>query len=216
MVFGCKRDVFMNETAEIEKHTILSRMAVSIYTMPMEALIELYQAIRFNPDSDAGDGQTQKRVKSVPGEEEEELSRPFIIARLFVLIRQLDKEALLSRLGTLKDPSMRWVRDYPRLPCFLLADFAVNGKAFRGCIRDISASGVCIETSADFEVGRELALCFTLSEGNSSLPFRIAGRVSRIFPGGIGVQYEHITHYQRDIIHTLITRDSFTQVERSF
>jgi hypothetical protein len=205
----------MNETAEIEKHTILSRMAVSIYTMPMEALIELYQAIRFNPDSDAGGGQTQKGVKPVPGKDED-LSRPFIIARLFVLIRQLDKEALLSRLCTLKDPSMRWVRDYPRLPCFLLADFAVNGKAFRGCIRDISASGVCIETSADFEVGRELALCFTLSEGNSSLPFKIAGRVSRICPGGIGVQYEHITHYQRDIIHTLITRDCFSQVERTF
>jgi Tfp pilus assembly protein PilZ len=87
-----------------------------------------------------------------------------------------------------------------------MVDFAAKGKAYRSCIRDISAGGVFIETKDAFEQDQQVALCFTLTESNESLPFKIKGRVSRIYPDGIGVQYENVTQYQRDIIDTLIKK----------
>jgi Tfp pilus assembly protein PilZ len=131
-----------------------------------------------------------------------------IIAKIFVLIQQLDKNSLLDRLSVLKDPAYQWVREYPRLNCLMLIDFAAQGRAYRSCIRDISAKGMFIETSESFEPGQELALCFTLSEANESMPFKVKGRVTRAYPGGIGVQYEKITHYQREILNTLINKIS--------
>ena len=88
----------------------------------------------------------------------------------------------------------------------MLVDFAARGKAYRSCIRDISASGVFIETKEPFEKDQQVALCFTLTESNETLPFKIKGRVTRIYPDGIGVQYENVTRYQRDIIDVLIKR----------
>jgi hypothetical protein len=191
----------LNEAAEIEKHTIVSRMAVSIYRMDRKQRAELYHALQRDPEAGGTDAAVDLHWNG-----DTNVSDALIIARIFVLIRQLDKQSLLKRLGFLNDPNMRWVRDYPRLPCSLRVDFAVDGKAHLGCIRDISATGVYIETSADLETGRELALCFTLSEGNDFLPFKIKGRVIRVYSDGVGVQYEKTTKYQRDIIDGLISK----------
>jgi Tfp pilus assembly protein PilZ len=129
-----------------------------------------------------------------------------IIARIFVLINQLDKDTLLQRLRPFQHPDFRWIREYPRLSCYLMVDFAANGRAYRSCIRDISASGVFIETTDAFEPGQDLSLCFALSESDEMLPFKIRGQVTRIYPDGIGVRYENVTDYQRAIISALLAK----------
>ena len=85
-----------------------------------------------------------------------------------------------------------------------MVDFASGGKAYRSCIRDISASGVFIETGDSFKPGQDIALCFSLTESDAALPFKLKGKVMRIYPDGIGVQYVNMSQYQRDIINTLI------------
>ncbi len=188
---------------QIEKHTIVMRLAVSIYKMNEAELLMLLDTLSRNleePESAEND----VLLKSTAGIDSETVRRQIIIAKIFVLIQQLDKNLLLDRLAQLKDPIYQWVREYPRLSCLMLIDFAAKGRAYRSCIRDISAKGMFIETSEKFEPGQELALCFTLSEANESMPFKVKGRVTRIYTGGIGVQYEKITHYQREIINTLI------------
>ncbi len=87
-----------------------------------------------------------------------------------------------------------------------MVDFASGGKAYRSCIRDISASGVFIETTDTFQPGQELALCFTLTESDEMLPFKINGQVTRIYSDGIGVRYEDVTDYQRAIIGALLDK----------
>ena len=189
---------------QIEKHTIVMRLAVSIYKMNEAELIMLLDILSNEEDEPAAENDAI--LKSCSGLDEKVVRRQIIIAKIFVLIQKMDKNALLYRLAQLKDPAYQWVREYPRLSCLMLIDFSARGKAYRSCIRDISAKGMFIETSEIFEPGQELALCFTLSEANESMPFKVKGKVTRIYSGGIGVQYEKITHYQREILNTLINK----------
>jgi len=189
---------------QIEKHTIVMRLAVSIYKMNEAELIMLLDTLSNGEDETAG--ANDAFLKASSGLDENVVRRQMIIARIFVLIQKLDKNGLLDRLAQLKDPAYQWVREYPRLSCLMLIDFAAEGKVYRSCIRDISAKGMFIETSETFESGQELAFWFTLSEANESMPFKVKGRVTRIYSGGIGVQYEKITHYQREILNTLINK----------
>lgn len=189
---------------QIEKHTIVLRLAVSIYRMDDDKLLEFLKLIENHPDTP--DEESQDALSKLLEEKNSTIRRQMIIARLFVLIKQMDKDFLFERLIQSKEPNFRWVREYPRLDCYLLVDFAAKGRAYRSCIRDISANGVFIETSDVFEPDQAVALCFTLSEPKESLSFKVKGRVAQIYPDGIGVQYENITHYQREIIDTLINR----------
>jgi len=189
---------------QIEKHTIVLRLAVSIYKMSEASLAELLDVLEdpsTKPDLLEGETDTHPSQEKSPA-----LRRPMMLARIFVLIKQHDRDTLLNRLRPLNDPGFKWVREYPRLTCYLLVDFAAKGKSYRSCIRDISANGVFIETSDPFEINQEVALCFTLSESNETMPFKVKGRVTQIYPDGIGVQYEQITHYQREIMDTLINK----------
>lgn len=190
---------------QVEKPTIVLRLAVSIYQMKETQLRKLLQALEHHPDK--GGQLADRDPRNQPTGENPAIRRQMLIARIFVSIKQMDKDTLLRRLRAFNHPNVRWVREYPRLPCLLLVDFAANGKAHRSCIRDISATGVFIETSEVFAVGQQVALCFTLTEAGGSLPFKIKGRVIRLYPEGIGVQYENVTHYQREILQTLISRN---------
>ncbi len=189
---------------QIEKHTIVLRLAVSIYKMMEPELHSILEALE---EKTANAIERQDDILSrLPSEKNEAIRRQMIIARIFVLINQLNRNTLLDRLAFLDKPGLKWVREYPRLDCFLLVDFAAKGKAYRSCIRDISADGVFIETADGFEQNQEVALCFTLGEATELMPFKVKGRVTQIYPDGIGVQYENITHYQREIINTLIAK----------
>lgn len=195
----------MTYTADqIEKHTIVARLSVSIYRMDDAQLLTILNLLENN----AAAGLTGDTLNGAETSQSNDpnIRRQMIIARIFILIKQLDRDTLLLRLRPFNHPDFRWVREYPRLSCYLQVDFAAGGKAYRSCIRDISASGVFIETGDSFKPGQEIALCFTLSESDEMLPFKLKGRVTRLYPDGIGVQYSNMTHYQRDIINTLIEK----------
>ena len=188
---------------QIEKHTIVARLSVSIYKMDDHSLLTILNLLE--NEGYSGEAENTKHPL-LEQSDDSVIQRQMIIARLFVLINQLDKDSLLHRLRPFQHPDFRWIREYPRLSCYLMVDFASGGKAYRSCIRDISAGGVFIETTDSFEPGQELALCFTLTESNEMLPFKINGQVTRIYSDGIGVRYEDVTDYQRDIISALLNK----------
>jgi Tfp pilus assembly protein PilZ len=189
-----------HDVDQLEKHTILARLSVSIYQMTGNQLEALHNLLE--EDSDEG----AKHLSAIAARQDAAIRRQMIIARLFVLINQMDKETLLERLKTINHPNFQWVREYPRLSCYLMVDFAAGDKVYRSCIRDISANGVFIETGDSFEIGQDIALCFTLTESEESLPFKVQGKVTRLYPDGIGVRYENMTAYQRNILTTLIEK----------
>jgi PilZ domain len=189
---------------QVEKHTIVTRLSVSIYTMPDQHLLDLLTV--FEQKVKGAGVDVSESMSALPVKSKTGVQRQMVIARLFILIKQMDKDTLLECLRSCNYTDLRWVREYPRLECLILADFAANGKAYRGVIRDISVGGVYIETSEKLTTEQSVALCFTLDKANQSLPFKILGRITRVYQNGIGIQYENITHYQQEIINTLITK----------
>lgn len=194
----------MTQTVDqIEKHTIVARLSVSIYKMETDQLAKILDLLENDDNSERYDDVSQLLMSE---SNDPNTPRQMIIARLFVLINQLDKDTLLQRLRPYQHPDFRWIREYPRLTCYLMVDYVCGGKVYHSCIRDISAGGVFIETTDSFEQGQDILLCFTLSESQEMLPFKIKGKVARTYHDGIGVQYENVTDYQRDIISALIQK----------
>lgn len=194
----------MTQTVDqIEKHTIVARLSVSIYKMETDQLAKILYLLENDDNTEryGDDGQPL-----MPESNDPDMSRQMIIARLFVLVNQLDKDTLLQRLRPYQHPDFRWIREYPRLTCYIMVDYVSDGKAYRSCIRDISAGGVFIETTDSFKKGQDILLCFTLSESQEMLPFKIKGKVARTYHDGIGIRYENVTDYQRDIISALIQK----------
>lgn len=185
---------------QVEKQTILARLSVSIYKMTDGQLAALLETLEEEGTVAVRD------LPSLPPDADANMRRQMMIARTFVLINQMDKDMLLNKLQPINHPDFRWAREFPRLSCYLMVDFAAGGKAYQSCIRDISANGVFIETTNQFEEGQRISLCFTLVESDETLPFKVKGRVTRLYPDGIGVQYVNMTHYQRDIINALLDK----------
>jgi hypothetical protein len=189
---------------QIEKQTIATRLCVSIYQMEDNEIYNLMVSLlnKIPNELKAFDGKTSGS-SSV---HDLKLRRQLIMAQLFIAIKNLDKDTLLERLRAFKHPEFKWIREYPRLNCFLQVDFATKSRAYRGTIRDISVGGVFIETSEPFEKGQEFSLCFTLMESDGNIPFKIKGKVTRVFPNGVGIIYKDLTHYQHEIINALIRK----------
>ncbi len=185
---------------QVEKHTILARLSVSIYRMTDDQLSVFLDTL------DEGNEAPTHGFEQLASGADPKMHRQMIIARIFVLINQMDKDTLLGKLNPLSQPEFRWVREYPRLSCYLMVDFAAGGRAYRSCIRDISANGVFIETNNTFKDGQNIDLCFSLEESDETLPFKVKGKVTRLYPDGIGVEYENMTRYQRDILNALIDK----------
>jgi Tfp pilus assembly protein PilZ len=204
LCLGKESRIMTYTTDQIEKHTIVARLSVSIYRMNDEQLMTILNLLE-NEDDMAAASNIHPSDKD--SDSDAPLAhRQMIIARIFILINQLDRDSLLQRLRPFQHPDFRWVREYPRLPCYIQVDFAAGGKAYRSCIRDISAGGVFIETGDSFKPGQDIALCFSLAESDAALPFKLKGKVMRVYPDGIGVQYVNMSKYQRDIINTLIEK----------
>jgi Tfp pilus assembly protein PilZ len=79
-------------------------------------------------------------------------------------------------------------RERPRKSCLMVVDYATLDRAYRDCIRNISASGLFIETRTSFSIGQKITLTFSAS--NYERPIKITGKIARTASGGIGVKFK--------------------------
>ena len=79
-------------------------------------------------------------------------------------------------------------RERSRKSCLMLVDYATLDRAYKDCIRDISVSGLFIETRTSFSIGQKIILTF--SSSNYERPIKITGNIARTGPRGIGVKFK--------------------------
>jgi LysM repeat protein len=77
-------------------------------------------------------------------------------------------------------------RAFPRIPCRVLVDYVVDGRAFRDRIANISEGGAFIETSKRLLPGKPITLSFSLFQDQQ--PIKVAGEVAWCSGTGIGVK----------------------------
>ena len=184
----------------IDKKTLLLRLSVSIFKMTEQ---EVYQLITLLEQESNLDNPPTPLIQA-DDKPAGSLQHQMLIARFFVLIQQMDQDSLLKRLKHFNHPDLHIHRNFPRIECNLLVDFAVQGKAYQGYMRDISAGGIFIITSEQFQIGQEIRICFTLNQSTHNLPLKITGTVKRNYRDGVGIQYQTISVDQQSVIHSMV------------
>ena len=86
-------------------------------------------------------------------------------------------------------------RLYPRVPCFLLVDYATQGNAYRSFVRNLSADGAFIETHMPVPAGPDISLVITLPERKN--PVKITGKIAWSGGQGIGVRFNPLAEIMR-------------------
>ncbi len=81
-------------------------------------------------------------------------------------------------------------RLYPRKPCFLLVDFAVQGCAYRAFVRNISADGAFIESHRPVPAGPEVSLVISFLEDRR--PVKLTGDIAWVGEQGIGIRFNPV------------------------
>lgn len=94
------------------------------------------------------------------------------------------------------------MRENPRKPCLINADYSIQNKDYKSYILDISIGGVFIETNEKFTIGQKIELNFALP--NYPKPFKLAGAVSWSSPRGFGVQFDKIPPKQGEILRSYV------------
>jgi len=134
-----------------------------------------------------------------------------IISQLADIAQQLPenkkKELLLLLSSWQKD-----VRQATRESYTELLNFKSKNGSHYGHARDVSSSGVFIETPAEFEIGESVKLVLTFISAPN--PVKLTGIVVRIADNGIGLHFDSVSQSQireMDSIiskHALILRQS--------
>jgi len=106
------------------------------------------------------------------------------IARLALELPESQKQQLLAMISHWKKNRRKAQREkYSET-----MNFSSEGRAYYGHARDISATGVFIESKGDFQIGEHVQL--VLDFISASNPVKIGGTVMRIEAGGIGIQFD--------------------------
>ena len=78
-------------------------------------------------------------------------------------------------------------RVHPRKSCSVPVDYAAEGRAFKGSIKNVSVNGLFIETRQKFVPGETITLTFSLP--NYSKPLKTHAKVVWCSPQGVGVEF---------------------------
>jgi Tfp pilus assembly protein PilZ len=94
------------------------------------------------------------------------------------------------------------MRENPRKPCLINANYSIQNKDYKSYILDISIGGVFIETNEIFTIGQEIVLNFALPRYQK--PFKLTGTISWGSPRGFGVKFDQVPVQQGEILKSFV------------
>jgi len=93
-------------------------------------------------------------------------------------------------------------REYKRLNTKTDIDVLVGDRVIQTDAKDISASGIFINVSGQFEINRDVRVVFSVPGYDK--PFKLKGRIVRVEQNGIAIKFENITPYFKKILDDVI------------
>ena len=81
-------------------------------------------------------------------------------------------------------------RLFPRIPCFLLVDYAMQGCAYRAFIRNISVEGAFIESHGPVPHGPVISLVISILDRQH--PVKITGEIVQVREEGLAVRFDPV------------------------
>ena len=123
-----------------------------------------------------------------------ELGRNEVRAFIFEIIDDMSDTEMRQLLKDLEGwrKSKNEKRKYPRRSTLINITYSSDQRRiFEDFVRNISVSGLYIETNLLSELGQKLIMTF--SHPDSGNPIKVIGKVIRVDSGGIGVKFNKLT-----------------------
>lgn len=135
--------------------------------------------------------------------EEKKLQDPTVTHRLFQLITSMSDDARRTLLKLLENGLLKGKcrREHFRKALRLPVAYAIGKHAYRDFIKDISLGGVFIFTRTPFQAGQQIRLVFRKKDSDN--PVTILGKVARVTPEGIGIEFLSLNKDKKTAILTL-------------
>ena len=114
---------------------------------------------------------------------------------LSVLVPNLSltkRQELLKKLENWHRSKLAELRERPRKSSFIPAECSSDGVVFTDFIQNISNGGVFIQTDADFYVGQQITMTFSLPKVEKDIT--VSGKVVRFDSQGIGMKFDEFLH----------------------
>jgi uncharacterized protein (TIGR02266 family) len=94
------------------------------------------------------------------------------------------------------------MRENPRKPCLINANYTIQGQNFNNYILDISIGGVFIETNQKLPAGKKISIKFSLP--NYPQPFMLTGKIAWSSPRGFGLKFEEMSPQQGNMLKSFV------------
>ena len=127
-----------------------------------------------------------------------------IISKLIEIILKLKQEHQVKLLKYAEELLIEDKRSSIRKACEIPINFASQNQIFTDHIKDISKSGLFIETTKPLFVGERVIMSFNMN--GYDRPFKIRGEIVHTNRLGVGVEYREISPYIADMIGALVDR----------
>ena len=127
-----------------------------------------------------------------------------VISKLFQIVIDLTEEQQMALLQHAEDLYAREKRINLRKPCNIPVNYATDYRVYSNNIKNISQSGLFIETQRPLIVGDEIIMTFGLDGFNK--PFKMRGEITHATRKGVGVEFKDVSPYIEEMIAILLKR----------
>ena len=127
-----------------------------------------------------------------------------IISKIIKINLKLKQEQQLKLLRYAEELLIEDKRSSSRKACAIPINFASQNRIFTDQIKDISKSGLFIETTKPLIVGERVIMSFNIN--GYDRPFKIRGEIMHANRLGVGVEFREISPYIADMIGALVDR----------
>jgi len=128
-----------------------------------------------------------------------------ILVEIIKRVKNLTPDQQEQILDLLKEWQQGKQREYQRLNTCTGVDVAVDNRVIQTDMRDISASGIFINTAGRFETDERVRVVFTVPGYDK--PFKLNGRIVRVEQHGLAIKFEDITPYFKTILDDAIWKN---------
>jgi Tfp pilus assembly protein PilZ len=122
-----------------------------------------------------------------------------IISRVNRVLQEMSKNRLVLLLNRLEKTPSKWQRKHARKTCSISVDFDTSDYSSQKPIRNISISGAYVEADEPFSIGQQIILWLSIPNVENS-SFKIPATVARRDVHGIGVKFENLSVYQKEML----------------
>jgi len=126
------------------------------------------------------------------------------ISKLFEIVINLGEEQQEALLRYAEELLVKEKRSGIRKPCRIPINFAAYDRVYSNHIKNISSSGLFIETQRPLLVGDEILMTFRM-EGIDK-PIKVKGEIAHATRSGVGVEFKEISPYIEGMLRTVLKR----------